>query len=91
MSKSELARVIIKDSIEHFQASIPYRAGAALAYRGLFALAPTLFVSMLVVGSVFGRQVARQQVELTLEKLLGPKIVQFIDVFKQAQLYLCCF
>ena len=80
MSKSELARMVIKESIENFQASIPFRAGAALAYRGLFALAPTVFISMLIVGSVFGRQVAKQEVELTLNKLLGSKIVQFIDV-----------
>ena len=78
MSKLELAQAVIKDSIDSFQASIPYRAGAALAYRGIFAMPPVLFVSLLVVGIFFGKQVAMNEVTITLERLLGSEATQFI-------------
>jgi len=79
MSKLQLAQAIIQDTIYRFQASIPYRAGAALAYRGLFAMAPILFVAMMSVGIVFGQQIAKNEVAEVLERIVGVESVQFLE------------
>ncbi len=79
MNKLQLTQTIIQDSIYRFQASIPYRAGAALAYRGLFAMAPILFVAMMTVGIVFGQQIAKNEVTEVLERIIGVESVQFLE------------
>lgn len=79
MSKLQLTQIVIQDSTDSFQASIPYRAGAALAYRGLFAMAPIFFVALVTVSIFFGQQAAKNEIATALERMVGPETAQIIE------------
>ena len=59
------------------------RLGAALAFYTIFSLAPVLVVAIAIAGSVFGGDVARQQVVTQIQGLVGPDGASMIDTLIQ--------
>jgi membrane protein len=53
-----------------------FQLGAALAFYGVFALAPTLVIAIAVAGMIFGEEAAQGQLTTTLEGSLGPVVAQ---------------
>ncbi len=49
-----------------------FRLSAALAYYGVFALAPVLIIAIAIAGSIFGPKAARGQVMYQIQGLIGP-------------------
>lgn len=56
----------------------PFQQGAALAFYGAFALAPTLFLAIAVAGLIYGEDAAEGQLAKTLSATLGPTVAQAI-------------
>jgi len=52
---------------------------AALAYYTAFSLAPILVIAIAVVGVVFDRQAAREQVVRQINSLAGPQGAELVD------------
>ena len=58
-----------------------FQLGAALAYYGVFALAPTLVIAIAIAGILFGEDAAQGRLSDTLKDALGPAVAQaFADV-----------
>ena len=79
MSRFNIARNLLKETINNWQACIPSQAAAALAYRGIFAVTPILLIAMAEVSIVFGRQAARKEVSLLFENVMGDQVAQLIE------------
>lgn len=61
------------------------RMGAALAYYGVFSLAPLLLLAIAVAGLVFGEQAARGEVLGQIQSTVGPTAARAIeDLLKSA-------
>jgi membrane protein len=55
-----------------------FQLGAALAFYGVFALAPTLVIAIAVAGMLFGESAAQGHLAATLDGALGPAVAQAI-------------
>jgi membrane protein len=51
-----------------------FQLGAALAFYGAFALAPTLLIAIAMAGMLFGEGAAKGQLDATLTDALGPTL-----------------
>lgn len=56
------------------------RQGAALAFYGLFAMAPLLLVATAVAGGVLGQEAAERRLAAQLEALTTPEVAQTLQV-----------
>ncbi len=70
----------VKDTIAAWSADYPSRMAAALAYRGIFSLIPLLFIAIIMVGLVYGRQTAENEVGSFLESTIGPQATEMVLV-----------
>ena len=55
------------------------RMSAAVAYRGLFAMAPLLILAVYVVGLVVGSEAARAEILEAINRVAGPTVVDAVD------------
>jgi membrane protein len=54
----------------------PFEMGAALAFYGAFALAPTLVIAIAVAGLIFGEDAAQGRLDATLGQAVGPDVAR---------------
>lgn len=59
-----------RDTMNLYSESVPSRSAAALAYRGIFSLAPLLLISVMVLGIFVGREAAQAEINTVLENVL---------------------
>jgi membrane protein len=55
------------------------RMSAAVAYRGLFAMAPLLILTVYVVGIAVGSEAARAEILEAIDRVAGPTVVDAVD------------
>jgi membrane protein len=51
-----------QDTMTTYSESVPTRSAAALAFRGIFSLAPLLFISIVVMSVFVGQETAQQEI-----------------------------
>jgi membrane protein len=71
-------RLFLQDIISTWQESVPSRSAAALAYRGIFSMAPILFLAMILVAIFFGEETAKNEVALLVESTVGEEAAELI-------------
>ena len=70
---------LVRNTITEWQEDKAPRLAAALAYYTAFSLAPILVIAIAVVGVVFDRQAAREQVVRQINSLAGPQGAELVD------------
>jgi membrane protein len=70
---------LLKETAYGWLGSESFQHGAALAFYGVFALAPTLVIVIAVAGILFGAEAAQGQLAETLATSLGPTVAQAIE------------
>ena len=66
-----------------YSASVPSRSAAALAYRGIFSLAPLLLISVLVLSIFVGRQAAQEEINTVVESVLIDESAEMLETSLQ--------
>jgi membrane protein len=69
---------LVKETIYDWVTGRTFELGAALAFYGVFALAPTLVIAIAVAGILFGEDAAKGRLDATLAEGLGPTVAQAI-------------
>lgn len=64
---------LFKAAFDKWRADKAPRLAAALAYYTLFSIAPLLVIAIAVAGLLFGEEMARSQVLVSLQELIGPR------------------
>jgi membrane protein len=67
------------DTMTSYSESVPSRSAAALAYRGIFSLAPLLFISILVVSIFVGQETAQQQIRTVVGTVLDDETAAMVE------------
>ena len=67
------------DAITLYSESVPSRSAAALAYRGIFSLAPLLLISVLVVGIFVGRETAEEEISTVVNTVLDEESAELVE------------
>jgi membrane protein len=75
---------LLRKTLTEWQEDKAPRLAAALAYYTAFSLAPILVIAIAVVGLVFDRQAAREQVVRQINSLAGPQGAELIDTMLNA-------
>src|SRR3990172_9070822 len=70
---------LVRKTLTEWQEDKAPRLAAALAYYTAFSLAPILVIAIAVVGVVFDRQAAREQVVRQINSLAGPQGAELVD------------
>jgi len=70
---------LLRKTLTEWQEDKAPRLAAALAYYTAFSLAPILVIAIAVVGVVFDRQAAREQVVRQINSLAGPQGAELVD------------
>jgi membrane protein len=65
---------LAKEAAADWYNSRTFELGAALAYYGVFAIAPTLVLAIAAGGMLFGEQAARGELVAQLEQTVGPAV-----------------
>jgi membrane protein len=69
---------VLKDTLVEWYSRQTHQAGAALAYYGVFALAPTLLIAIAVAGAVYGEEAAEGRLAETLTASLSPVVADAV-------------
>jgi membrane protein len=71
---------VVKDTAVGWYQHRTFELGAALAFYGVFALAPTLVIAIAVAGMVFGEEapVAQEHLVAQLEQVLSPAVARAV-------------
>jgi membrane protein len=67
---------LVKKTASGWYGGHPFELGAALAFYGAFALAPTLVIAVALAGIFFGEEAAQGQLAASLEVALGPVVAK---------------
>ncbi len=70
---------LVKEALLEWFNSNSFELGAALAYYGIFALAPTLVIALAIAGMIFGPGAAEGHLQSRLEQIVGPTIAPAIE------------
>src|SRR5260370_11853073 len=70
---------LLKETLTEWYDSNTFQLGAALAYCGLFAIAPTLVIALAIAGMIFGPEAAQGHLDSRLEQIVGPTIAPAIE------------
>jgi len=70
---------LVKETAKGWYGGQTFLFGAALAFYGSFALAPTLVIAIAVAGMLFGEEAAQGQLAASLEVGLGPAVAAAIS------------
>lgn len=73
-----MGKSFLQDIITTWKVSVPTRSAAALAFRGIFAVAPILFIAMTMVSIFFGAETARKEIDVLLESTVGQGAAELI-------------
>jgi membrane protein len=75
MRWKDLLRLVRATAAGYFEGH-SFQFGAALAFYGVFALAPTLVIAIGLAGLFFGEDAAKGRLDATLKEALGPTMAQ---------------
>jgi membrane protein len=78
MKPREMGRLLVS-AVRHWWEADTFQLGAALAYYGIFAVAPILVVALAVAGMVFGEEAARGHLAEQLREVVGPAVAAAIE------------
>jgi membrane protein len=67
---------LVQETAWGWYGSQSFQLGAALAFYGAFALAPTLLIAIAVAGLLFGEEAAQGQLAASLKVALGPAVAE---------------
>src|SRR5271157_5999825 len=67
---------LVKETARGWYGGQTFQFGAALAFYGAFALAPTLVIAIAVAGMLYGEEAAQGQLTASLEVGLGPAVAE---------------
>jgi membrane protein len=70
---------LMRDTAWNWLEPHTFQLGAALAFYGAFALAPTLLIAISMAGVLFGEEAAKGQLDATLNDALGPTTAQAVN------------
>jgi membrane protein len=72
--------IVLKETAAGWYRHGTFELGAALAFYGVFALAPTLVIAIAVAGLIFGEEanVAQEQLVARLEQVVSPSVARAI-------------
>ncbi|HMQ51310.1 MAG TPA: YihY/virulence factor BrkB family protein [Anaerolineae bacterium] len=79
MSLFEKLKKLGLDTITAYSESVPSRSAAALAYRGVFSLAPLLFISVLVMSVFVGQATAQQEIRSVIGTVLDDESAAMVE------------
>ncbi len=68
-----------KETLSEWYNSDTFQLGAALAYYGIFAIAPTLVIALAIAGMIFGPEAAQGHLQSRLEQIVGPTVASAIE------------
>jgi membrane protein len=67
------------DSVTLYSESVPSRSAAALAYRGIFSLAPLLLITVLFVGLFVGQETAEEEISEMVDTVLDEESAEMVE------------
>lgn len=69
---------ILRDAIDGFNRDRASHLSAAMAFYTIFSVAPLILIATAIGGLVFGQGVARSQLVLQIQQVVGPEAGEFI-------------
>ena len=79
MSSFDKLKQLAVDTVTSYSEGIPSRSAAALAYRGVFSLAPLLFIATLIVGIFVGQETAQDQISEVVGMVVDEEAASMVD------------
>lgn len=70
---------LVRDTVREWFESKTFQLGAALAYYGVFSIAPILVIAVAIAGALFGESAARGQVATHLRETFGPAVADAVQ------------
>jgi membrane protein len=67
---------LVRETVDGWSKGDSFQLGAALAFYGVFALAPTLVIAIAVAGILFGEDAAKGRLDSQLAEAVGPTVAQ---------------
>ena len=77
--KLKLAWSMLADTYSKWNEHKAIRLGAALAYFGIFAIAPVLIIAIAIAGLVYGRAAAEGNIVRSISGVVGSSNAQFVQ------------
>src|SRR5512147_3107299 len=77
MKKLKLAYSVLADTFSKWNEHKAIRMGAALAYFGIFAIAPVLIIAIAIAGLVYGRAATEGNIVRSISGVVGSSTAQF--------------
>ena len=77
--KLKLAWSLLADTFSKWNEHKAIRLGAALAYFGIFAIAPVLIIAIAIAGLVYGRAAAEGNIVRSISGVVGSSNAQFVQ------------
>ena len=79
MSLFDKIKRLGQDTMTAYSGSVPSRSAAALAYRGIFSLAPLLFISIVVMSVFVGQEMAQQEITRLVTDILDEESAAMVQ------------
>jgi membrane protein len=79
MAKLRKASQLMKITFSEWSSDKTSEMAAALAYYGVFALAPLIIIAVAVAGLIFGKDAAQGEVKHRLQNATGPTVAQALE------------
>src|SRR5512147_1568430 len=79
MKKLKLAYSVLADTFSKWNEHKAIRMGAALAYFGIFAIAPVLIIAIAIAGLVYGHTAAEGNIVRSISGVIGSSTAQFVQ------------
>ena len=70
---------LVRDTLTEWFDSKTFQLGAALAYYGVFSIAPILLIAIAIAGKLFGEDAAQGQVKKRLHETFGPAVADAVE------------
>jgi membrane protein len=77
--KLKLAYSVLSDTFSKWNEHKAIRLGAALAYFGIFAIAPVLIIAIAIAGLVYGRAAVEGNMVRSISGVVGSSAAQFLQ------------
>lgn len=79
MSLFDKLKKLGQDTAEIYSESVPSRSAAAMAYRGIFSLAPLLFISVVVMSIFVSQETAQQEITNVVSSILDEQSAEMVQ------------
>lgn len=79
MSGFDRIRTLVMDTYRMYVDSVPSRSAAALAYRGIFSLAPLLLITVLLVSLFVGQETAQEEIGGMVDTVLDDEAADMVQ------------